>query len=126
MNTRTLQEVADWMKSTDLTKISYRKGPDALELDSETVHPMPDSAFPACRLIPVSSQEVGLFRFNAVGSSRGAGKDDDVKEGQLLGHIEAGSKKHDVKAPVSGRIVSELIEDGNPVEYGQALFFIQP
>lgn len=126
MNTKPIQEVADWMKTTDLALVSYRKGGEAMELASETAPRVPEGAFPPCRLVPVVAGEVGLFRFQELGEARKAEKDAQVKEGDVLGHIAAGGKKHAVKAPASGKIVSEMIDDGAPVEYGQPLFFIQP
>ena len=126
MNTKTIQSVVDWMKKTDLSTVSYRKNDEALELSIDDTPVMPASAFPPCRLVPVAAREVGLFRFSALGSARSAEKGSIVNEGDILGLIVAGKKEHPVKAPASGKIVSELIEDGDPVEYGQPIFFIQP
>ncbi len=126
MNTRNLQAVADWMKSTDLLTVSYRSNGEAIELSLDDAPAAPESAFPPCRLVPVTAQEVGLFRFSPLGKAQRAEKGAEVKKGQALGLIAAGKTEHPVKAPESGRIVSALIEDGDPVEYGQPIFFIQP
>lgn len=126
MTQRTLQDVADWMKSTDLVKVSYRKGTDALALSVDGTPLSPESAFPPCRLEAVRAHEVGIFRYQEIGKARGPEKGSDVQAGQILGLITTGKAKYEVKAPAAGRIVSELTEDGMAVEYGQPLFFIQP
>jgi biotin carboxyl carrier protein len=48
-----------------------------------------------------------------------------VTEGQVMGAIEAMKIMTEIKAPVSGTIVDLFIEDGHPVEFGQALFEIR-
>jgi biotin carboxyl carrier protein len=48
-----------------------------------------------------------------------------VKEGQLLGHIEAMRLLNDCLAPEAGTILRVLVEEGQPVEYGQLLFEIE-
>ncbi len=126
MTRQTLQDVADWIKSTDLAKVSYRRGEDALAIEVEGTPTPTESAFPPCRLEAVRAQEVGIFRFQDIGKARGPEKGSDVRAGQTLGFITAGKAKYEVKAPAAGRIISELAEDGMAVEYGQPLFFIQP
>ncbi|MFH2205105.1 MAG: biotin/lipoyl-containing protein [Elusimicrobiota bacterium] len=126
MNKRTLQDVADWMKTTDLARVSYRRAGETIEFSLEDAPSAAESAFPPCRLIPVSAREVGLFRPGPLGTAGGIEKGSEVKEGAVLGLIAAGKEQHEVKAPAAGRIISALVEDGDPVEYGQPLFFIQP
>jgi len=48
-----------------------------------------------------------------------------VTEGQVIGAIEAMKIMTEIKAPDSGTIVDLFIEDGHPVEFGQALFEIR-
>ena len=51
---------------------------------------------------------------------------DTVEKGQVLGQIEAMRLMNDVVASVGGRILSRLVQEGQPVEYGQPLFEIVP
>jgi acetyl-CoA carboxylase biotin carboxyl carrier protein len=51
---------------------------------------------------------------------------DVVKEGQVICIIEAMKLMNEIECKVSGRIVRILVENGQPVEYGQPLFFIEP
>lgn len=48
-----------------------------------------------------------------------------VKEGQTLLIIEAMKTMNQIPAPKSGTVTEILIEDGRPVEYGEALVVIE-
>lgn len=48
-----------------------------------------------------------------------------VKEGQTILIIEAMKTMNQIPAPRSGRVVEILVEDGAPVEYGEALIVIE-
>jgi acetyl-CoA carboxylase biotin carboxyl carrier protein len=48
-----------------------------------------------------------------------------VKEGQTLLIIEAMKTMNQIPSPKSGKITEILVEDGSPVEYGQALVVIE-
>jgi acetyl-CoA carboxylase biotin carboxyl carrier protein len=49
---------------------------------------------------------------------------DAVKEGQAICVIEAMKLMNEIEADASGTIKAILVENGQPVEYGQALFII--
>ncbi|HXX19109.1 MAG TPA: acetyl-CoA carboxylase biotin carboxyl carrier protein [Candidatus Acidoferrum sp.] len=49
-----------------------------------------------------------------------------VEPGQVLCIIEAMKLMNEIESDVSGEIVEILVENGNPVEYGQPLFGIRP
>ena len=51
---------------------------------------------------------------------------DRVSPGQVLCIIESMKLMNEIEAEVSGVIISKLVENGRPVEYGEALFAIQP
>jgi acetyl-CoA carboxylase biotin carboxyl carrier protein len=51
---------------------------------------------------------------------------DVVKEGQILCIIEAMKLMNEIESKVSGRVVTVAVENGQPVEYGQPLFLIEP
>ena len=51
---------------------------------------------------------------------------DVIKEGQILCIIEAMKLMNEIESKASGRIVKILVENGQPVEYGQPLLFIDP
>ncbi|RAQ95118.1 acetyl-CoA carboxylase biotin carboxyl carrier protein [Thermogemmatispora tikiterensis] len=49
---------------------------------------------------------------------------DQVKVGQLVATVEALNVINEVESPVVGRVVEILVEEGQPVEYGQPLMVI--
>ncbi len=48
-----------------------------------------------------------------------------VKAGDKLLLVEAMKTFNEIVAPVAGTVTSILVEDGQPVEYGQPLFVIE-
>ena len=50
---------------------------------------------------------------------------DQVKAGQAILIVEAMKHMNEVAAPRAGKVVEILVEDGQPVEYGQPLMIIE-
>jgi acetyl-CoA carboxylase biotin carboxyl carrier protein len=51
---------------------------------------------------------------------------DQVEVGQVLCIIESMKLMNEIEAEVAGVVASRLVENGRPVEYGEALFAILP
>jgi acetyl-CoA carboxylase biotin carboxyl carrier protein len=51
---------------------------------------------------------------------------DRVSAGQVLCIIESMKLMNEIESEISGTIVSRLVDNGKPVEYGESLFAIQP
>ena len=51
---------------------------------------------------------------------------DTIKEGQTLCIIEAMKLMNEIESKLSGRIVKILVENAQPVEFGQPLFLVEP
>ncbi|CAM3097182.1 acetyl-CoA carboxylase biotin carboxyl carrier protein [Corallococcus sp. ZKHCc1 1396] len=49
-----------------------------------------------------------------------------VRKGQVLCIVEAMKLMNEIESEVSGKIAEVLVENGRPVEFGQALFRIEP
>lgn len=49
---------------------------------------------------------------------------DRVKQGQLVATIQSLNVMNEVEAPVGGRVIEILVQDGQAVEYGQQLMVI--
>ena len=74
----------------------------------------------------VKSPMVGTFYRSAQpGSPPFVDVGSDVKEGQTLCIIEAMKLLNEIEADKSGRIKAILVENGQPVEFGQPLFVIE-
>ncbi len=51
---------------------------------------------------------------------------DSVEPGQVLCIIESMKLMNEIESEVAGTVVAKLMENGRPVEYGEALFAIRP
>jgi biotin carboxyl carrier protein len=51
---------------------------------------------------------------------------DQVEPGKVLCIIESMKLMNEIEAEVAGVLVAKLVENGRPVEYGEALFTIRP
>lgn len=51
---------------------------------------------------------------------------DRVTPGQVLCIIESMKLMNEIESEIAGTIVARLVENGSPVEYGEALFAIRP
>jgi acetyl-CoA carboxylase biotin carboxyl carrier protein len=49
-----------------------------------------------------------------------------VKQGQTLCIVEAMKLMNEIESDVTGTIVKIAVDNGKPVEYGQALFLVEP
>ena len=84
-------------------------------------------ATPAVRLIAVEAPMVGTFyRAAAPGAAPFVSEGDVIEEGQALCIIEAMKLMNEIEAKIGGRIAKVLVENGQPVEYGQPLFSVEP
>lgn len=74
----------------------------------------------------VKSPMVGTFyRASAPGAKPFAEVGDEIKAGTTICIIEAMKMLNQIEADVSGKITAILIENGQPVEFGQPLFVIE-
>lgn len=51
---------------------------------------------------------------------------DAVEPGKVLCIIESMKLMNEIEAEVGGTVISKLVENGKPVEYGESLFTIRP
>lgn len=51
---------------------------------------------------------------------------DRISAGQVLCIIESMKLMNEIESEVSGTVIGKLVDNGVPVEYGEALFAIQP
>jgi acetyl-CoA carboxylase biotin carboxyl carrier protein len=51
---------------------------------------------------------------------------DSVEPGQVLCIIESMKLMNEIETEVAGVVIAKLVENGKPVEYGEALFSIRP
>ncbi len=99
------------------------------------IQPAPEQVHPKESGIPhekesmetVTSPMVGTY-YNASSPGEPAYVEEgnDVKQGQILCIIEAMKVMNEIESPYDGKIISYLVENAQPVEYGEAMFLIKP
>jgi acetyl-CoA carboxylase biotin carboxyl carrier protein len=88
--------------------------------------PKPPALDPATHAGVVKSPMVGtVYRSPSPGASPFIEIGAEVKQGQTLLIIEAMKTMNQIPAPRSGKVVQVLVENGQPVEYGEPLAIIE-
>src|SRR2546425_4584225 len=78
-------------------------------------------------LFYIKSPIVGTFyQAPSPGSESFVSVGDFVDKGSVVCIIEAMKLMNEIESDVAGEVVSVLVEDGQPVEYGEKLFAIRP
>src|SRR5450755_3679966 len=87
----------------------------------------PAAPAPEAGLHTVRSPIVGTFyECPSPGSPPFVKPGDTVEIGQVLCIVEAMKLMNEIESDVAGEIVTKLITNGQPIEYGQDLFSIRP
>ena len=154
MNLKELKELIEMLKDTDISeveiersgvKVKLRKGGDVTYHHAmpRMDHPPAAIVAPAAPLAPAAAEKpvepvktnqikvtspiVGTFyRSSSPDKPPYVETGDTVKNGQVLCIIEAMKLMNEIESETAGKIVQILVESGQPVEYGQPLFVIEP
>lgn len=98
-----------------------------LALQAAPALPAAPSPARAENLVTIESPMVGTFyRAPAPGAEPYVKEGQIVEKGSVLCIIEAMKLMNEIEAEVKGRIASILVENAQPVEYGQPLFLVEP
>jgi acetyl-CoA carboxylase biotin carboxyl carrier protein len=132
------RQVADLIAlvhGSDLAELEIEQGSFALRIQREahaaTVAPAGAPAAPPPAAGPkepavLRSPQVGTFYLSAEPHGEPFVREGSIVEpGQVIGLIEAMKLINEVEAEVGGVVRRVLVEDGQPVEYGQALFELE-
>ena len=147
-----IRDLAEMLKETQLTEIEVehegfrlrvsRAGPPAAAqvtyaepppapppasgAEKPSEKPAASLADPARHPGSVPSPMVGTaYRAAGPGSKPFVEVGDEVRAGQTILIVEAMKHMNEVTSPRSGRVVEILVEDGQPVEFGEPLMIIE-
>ncbi len=150
LDAKLVREIANMLSESDLTEIEVEKGDLRIRVARQTtiVASAPAQAYaPAAAVVAVSAANSGLPEALVVDEHNAA----DILKSPMVGtvylrpspdakpfieigaHVTSGQKVllieamktfNDIVAHKSGAITAILVEDGQPVEYGQPLFVI--
>jgi acetyl-CoA carboxylase biotin carboxyl carrier protein len=91
------------------------------------LQPAPEAAESTAHLLTVEAPMVGTFyRAPKPDAPPFVTEGDVIKEGQVLCIVEAMKLMNEIESKVSGRVVKVVVENGQPVEFGQPLFLVEP
>lgn len=77
--------------------------------------------------IEIKSPMVGTFyRAPSPGAKPFVEVGEDIRPGDVVCIIEAMKLMNEIKAEIGGKIIEILVENGEPVEFGQPLFLVKP
>ena len=100
--------------------------PPAAPAPAASAEPAAAAPPPPARGQQVTAPMVGTFYSGpAPGAKPFVEIGTEVKPGDTLCVIEAMKMMNQIESEIAGRIVSILVENGSPVEFGQALFIIE-
>jgi acetyl-CoA carboxylase biotin carboxyl carrier protein len=89
--------------------------------------PSAETAESTAHLITVEAPMVGTFyRAPKPEAPPFVVEGDTVKEGQVLCIVEAMKLMNEIESRAAGRVVKVMVENGQPVEFGQPLFLLEP
>jgi acetyl-CoA carboxylase biotin carboxyl carrier protein len=95
--------------------------------ESVPAKPAPSASAPEDSLVFVKSPIVGTFYESASPEAPPFVRvGEHVTPGKVLCIIESMKLMNEIEADVAGVIQSKIVENGQPVEYGEALFGIRP
>jgi acetyl-CoA carboxylase biotin carboxyl carrier protein len=146
---RQIQEMIDLLKRNQLTELEIERagvrirvryevgvktvaatvtesGPSTASTFSQAT-PVSAPVEDASGQITITSPIVGTFyRSPSPDADPYVEEGDYVKKGQVLCIVEAMKLMNEIESEVDGRVTKILVESTKPVEYGQALFLIDP
>ena len=147
MEFENLKEIIELLKETDITELQVEKDGTKVKIKREkymqsieipaqrpSVIPSQETIVKEIvadeaeqRLITITSPIVGTFyrspspealSFIEIGQK--------VKKGQVLCIIEAMKLMNEIECEADGIVVKALVDNGQPVEYGEPLFLVDP
>jgi len=141
---RWIRELVQVMREEDLAEVEVRRffttvrvrrprfeaGTGALpaaafQANAAPAEPSTEAAPPA-NLVPIKSPMVGTFyRAPAPDADPYVEQNSTVTVGQTVCIVEAMKLMNEIESEVSGRIARILVENAQPVEYGQTLFLVE-
>lgn len=149
MDTRKIKALIALLEESDVAEIEIHEGEESVRISRYSAQPqvvaaMPAAAPPAPAAAPpaaevptpgepavpagheITSPMVGTFyRAPSPGAKPFVEVGQQVSVGDTLCIIEAMKMLNHIDADKSGKIVAILVENGQPIEYGQPLFVIE-
>ncbi len=148
MNKKRIEEILELMEKYGLSemdleeenlKLHFRKGAEIQNVMPAPMQVAQASVAQASTAAPVEDKEdlskyieikapmVGTYyQAPAPEASAFVQVGSQIKDGDVLCILEAMKLMNEIKAEVSGKIVKIMVDNADPVEFGQVLFLVEP
>ena len=108
---------------TGTEQTARQKESTQIEVTSE----VPEQPISRIELVEIKSPMVGTFYKSPAPDAKSYVEiGQTVRNGQVVCIIEAMKLMNEIESDISGRIVEVLVENAKPVQFGQALFLVDP
>lgn len=137
MELEKLKKIIKFMEDNKLNELEVEEEGKRIKLKKDSgaglvAAPVPVPTSPVKEVakddtLDISSPMVGTFyRASSPGAKPYVEVGDTIKPGDVVCIVEAMKLMNEIKAESSGKITRISAENGEPVEFGQALFAIEP
>jgi acetyl-CoA carboxylase biotin carboxyl carrier protein len=143
MELEDLKNLIELLKDTDITELQVEKEGTKVRIRREKMFPAMEITSQmkgalqenvagekeeeTQRLVTVTAPIVGTFyRSPSPEAAHFIEPGLQIKKGEVLCIIEAMKLMNEIESEVDGTVVKVLVENGQPVEYGEPLFLIEP
>ena len=121
------EESVRLVKNKTETVVTHQVQPNQLDKVVESSKPLqkPDPLIENSKGEVITSPMVGTFYAAASpGAKPFISVGDEIQEGDVVCIVEAMKMMNEIKSDYSGKVISVLAENSEPVEFGQALFVV--
>ncbi len=143
LNVKDIKKIHTIFENENIEEIEIRNGDSSLRLilGGETAKAQPktvvseaavpagspaEPAVPASNISELHSKWIGFFtRLNPKTGENYIKLRDVVKKGEIVGHVRVLGVLQDIRSEVDGKVKEILIEEGQPIEYGQPVMRIE-
>ena len=129
MDLRKLKTLIDLVSESGVAELEITEGEDRVRIVNRTsaaAQPAQAAAAPEAAGLAITSPMVGTFyRAPSPGAAPFIEVGDTVKKGQVIGIIEAMKLLNEVEADQDGVVKAFAAENGQPVEFGQPLVYLE-
>ncbi len=136
MNLKEIRDIIRAIRGTDIAEIEIERSGERIRIKRNlaapsevkvTSSPSPRNVSRDRELVAVTSPLVGTFyRSASLDSPPFVEVGQEVHKGDVLCMVESMKLMNEIESDVDGIVVSIVVENGQPVEYGQSLFLLEP
>jgi acetyl-CoA carboxylase biotin carboxyl carrier protein len=143
MSNDEIKELIQLVVESGIAELEVQRGEDRVRIrrtlepaaTAQALGPVVETTQSAAALAPAPATNEHIVKSPIVGTYYESPKPGDpafvkvgdaVEPGQVLCIIESMKLMNEIESEIAGTVVAKLMENGRPVEYGEALFALRP